>query len=125
MTSAAECMMVLDEHARELDMRSKELARVERDLEPVEEEYRRFVDDFEIGLWQRSQDEEGFKLPSEALRLKLAHKAIDPALYGRYVGLVKSRKRLEQRIRDLKTAVDAQRSILSALKLEMEATGHR
>lgn len=125
MATAAECMTLLDEHARELDTRSKELAATERDLEPVEAEYRKFVDDFEIGLWQRSQDEEGFKLPSEALRLKLAHRSIDPAVLGRYVGLVKRRRRLEQRLRDLKAAVDAQRSILSALKTEMDAVGHR
>lgn len=125
MASAAECMRTLDQLAREIDERSKQLHQVEQQLEPVEEEYRRFVDAFEIGLWQRSQDEAGFRLPSESLRLKLAHQAMDPALLGRYVGLVKSRKRLEQRLRDLKAAVDAQRSLLSAFKVEVEAMGHR
>lgn len=125
MTSAAECMSTLDEQAKELDQRSKQLHTIECQLEPVAERYQKFVDDFEVGLWQRSQDEDDFRLPSEALRLKLAHRAMDPALLGEYVGLNKTRKRLEQRIRDLKAVVDAQRSILSALKLEQEATAHR
>lgn len=125
MASAAECMQTLDSLARELDTRSKELAQTERDLEPVENEYRTFVDDFEVGLWTRSQDEETFKLPSEALRLKLAHREMKPDLLGKYVGLMKRRKRLEQRIRDLRAVVDAQRSILSALKVEQEALAHR
>ena len=38
-------------------------------------------------------------------------------------GFSNSRKRLEKRIGALKTAVDAQRSILSALKSELEAGG--
>lgn len=125
MASAAQVMQTLDALASELDDKSKLLHQTELDLLPVEEDYRRFVDDYEVGLWQRSQDESDFKLPSEALRLKLAHKAMDPALLGRYVGLVKARRRLEQRIRDLKATVDAQRSILSALKVEAEAVSHR
>ena len=57
------------------------------------------------------------------MRLKLAHKAMDPGVLGRYIGLLNSRKRLEKRIGALKSAVDAQRSILSALKSELEAGG--
>lgn len=112
----------LSELAQELGARSVDLARVSRELEAVEEEYRTFVDEYEIGLWQRSEDEDDFKLPSAAMRVKLAHKAMEPALLGRYKGLCASRERLVQRIRDLKAEVEAQRSILSSLKTEMEAT---
>lgn len=125
MATAAEAMAKLDGLSVELGQRSTDLADVERRLEPVEDEYRAFVDNYEVGLWTRSQDEESFRLPSAAMRLKLAERAMDPELLGRYVGYINSRKRLQQRIRDLKAQVEAQRSILSALKVEMEATGHR
>ena len=105
----------LGAQAEELSLRSGELARVSRELEPVEKTYREFVDDFEIGLWKRHEDEEGFKLPPAAMRVKLAHKAMDPALLGRYVGLSHSRGRLVQRIRDLKVEIEAQRSTIQAL----------
>lgn len=113
---------ILSARADELDRLSKSLAQVCRDLEPVENQYRAFVDDHELGLLKRSEDDPNYRLPSAALRLKLAHKAIDTALLGRYMALVSSRARLQQRIRDLKAEVEAQRSILSALKVEMEAT---
>lgn len=120
MSTPAESMQRLSALARELGELSSALADVNRKLDPVENDYTQFVDDFEIGLWRRHEDE-GAKLPSEKLRLKLAHKAMDPALYGRYVGLTKSRERLMKRISDLRVEVDAERSILSALKTEMEA----
>ena len=116
-------MADLNHQAQHLAHLADALADVERQLEKAEAEYQKHVDDFEIGLWQRSQDEDGFKLPSESLRLKLAHKEMDPALLGRYIGLKASRDRLEKRIRNLRTEVDAQRSILSALKTEAEAGG--
>lgn len=120
MTDVAESITKLREFADELDRLSRALNRVEQDLEPVEKEYQTFVDDFEVGLWTKHEDE-GSKLPSEALRLKLAHKKMNPELLGRYVGLVHARKRGEKRIATLKTSVEAQRSILSALKTEAEA----
>lgn len=120
MSDVAECIAKLRECAEELDALSRSLHDTERDLEPVEREYRKVVDDFEVGLWHQHQDA-GAKLPSEALRVKLAEKAMDPALLGRYVGLQMARKRAEKRIRDLRSTVDAQRSILSALKTELEA----
>jgi hypothetical protein len=115
-------MDILAKKATELDDLSKALADVERRLAPVETDYQQFVDDFEIGLWTKHQDEDA-KLPSAAMRLKLARQAMDPELLGRYIGLVKSRERMRERISVLKATVDAQRSILSALKLEMEASG--
>lgn len=120
MSEVLDCIARLRECADELDHLSRSLHQTERDLEPVEREYRAFVDDFEVGLWKQHQDS-GAKLPSEALRVKLAERAMDPVLLGRYAGLVMARKRAEKRIQALKSTVDAQRSILSALKLEVEA----
>lgn len=113
----------LNDLADELGRLSTHLARVERDLEPIEDEFTRHVDDFELGLYQRSIEEDGFKLPSEALRHKMAVRSLPPELYGRRTALVRSRDRMVQRIRDLKVEIEAQRSILSALKLEAEAAG--
>ena len=120
MSDVAECIARLREAADELDGLSRALHEIERDREPVEREYQKFVDDFEVGMWRRHQDI-GEKLPAEKLRVKLAEQAMDPALLGRYVGLQMARKRAEKRIRDLRASVDAQRSILSALKTEAEA----
>lgn len=123
MSDAIEARGRLRDLADELDTRSRQLGDVERELEPVERKYQGFVDDFEVGLWTKYEDSEGkTKLPPEPMRLKLAHKAMDPELLGRYVGLVNARKRLEKRIGALGKTVEAQRSILSALKAELEAT---
>lgn len=120
MTDVADAISALREYASELDGISRALSKIERDIEPVAERYQKFVDDFEIGLWTKSEDE-GAKFPSAAMRLKLAHKAMDPALLGSYVGLVNARERGVQRLRAVKASVEAQRSILSALKVEAEA----
>lgn len=117
-----EVMLRLDALATELGTVSNALAQVERDLEPVEREFRAFVDDYEIGLYEKSINEDGFKLPAEALRQKLAVRAMPPELYGRRTALVHSRDRATRRIATLKVEIDAQRSILSALKEELAAT---
>lgn len=121
MADVAESIAKLSDLADQLDNASRLLAKVERDLEPIEDEYQAFVDNFEIGLWKKHEDE-GAKLPPAGLRLSLAHRAMDPALLGQYVGLMNARKRGDKRVSALKAAADAQRSILSALKVEMEAT---
>lgn len=120
MSDVAESIAKLRECAEELDSLSRALHDTEKRLEPIESEYRTFVDNFEVGLWEKHQDQDA-KLPSAALRVKLAEKAMPPELLGGYVGLVMARKRAEKRIAGLKATVDAQRSILSALKVEAEA----
>jgi hypothetical protein len=115
MNDVIEAIGKLREYAEKLDELSDALTRVERDLEPVAEQYEAFMLDFEVGLWKRHEDE-GAKLPSAAMRVKLAHKAMDPALLGRYVGLTTARKRGQEKIRAVKASAEAQRSILSALK---------
>lgn len=111
----------LDELATELDQRSKELAETERELDPTDEAYEAFVETYECGLWDAHEKDEA-KLPGAELRLKLARRAMDKKLLGRYSMLIRKRKRLEKRISSLKTMVSAQQSILSALKSELEAS---
>jgi hypothetical protein len=113
----------LDDHSIELGKLSGALFEVNQRLETVEREYQDFVDDFEVGLWLKSQEDDGPKLPSEALRSKLARREMAPELLGRRDGLVRKRERIKQRIGDLKMEIEADRSILSALKLEAEASG--
>lgn len=110
-----EVMAALDSLSRELNDLADGMARVARQLEPVEDEYTKFMDGYEITLWTEHV-EDGRKLPPAALRIQLAHKAMDPDLYGRYFALVKSRDRIVKRIAALKTSIEAQRSLLSALK---------
>lgn len=111
----------LQDHAKELDYLSKQLSKVERELEPVEQEHEAFRTAFEAGLWEQHV-EAGAKFPAEGLRLRMAHQAMPAELLGRYVELMGSRRRLMQRIGTLKAVCDAKRSILSALKVELEAS---
>lgn len=121
MTTPSEAIATLDGIAREMDALSASLAKLEREYEPVERAYEDFLSDFETGLWAKHIDD-GDKFPPEKLRVQLAHRAMPTDLYGKYFAFTKSRKRMEKRIGALKSSCDAQRSILSALKMEMEAT---
>ncbi len=111
-------MARLDSYAIELDDLSKKLSDVERKLEPAEQEYEAFIDDFYVGLWADKEQ----KLPGEDMRLRLARHAMPPELLGRYSALLHSRKRMEKRVSSIKASIDALRSILSALKAEMDAS---
>ena len=106
----------------ELNDRSLKLERVEIELEPVEDDYNDFIEGFEADLWERAATEEDVKFPPERVRLALAHRAIDDNLYARYRALKRVRGRHKQRISDLKEIVASQRSIVSAAKLEQEAS---
>jgi hypothetical protein len=108
-------MATLDAMSQELNSLADGLASVARQLEPVQIEVDEYIADFEIGLWEK-HTEQGCKLPAAALRIKMAHRSMKPELYGRYVALVHSRDRMVKRISTLKTSVEAQRSLLSALK---------
>jgi hypothetical protein len=118
----AEVMARLDQLATELDTLSKALAGTERDLEPAEAKYEEFVGDFEAHLWEDSTQGDA-KFPPEKLRLRMAHKAMSAELLGSINAGHAKRKRLEKRIGSLKVQVDAQRSLLSCLKTELEAGG--
>ena len=105
----------LDRMSRELNTLAEGLASVERQLEPVQEEYEQFVADFEINLWEKHTEQDA-KLPAAALRLRMAHRAMAPELYGRWVALTHSRERMIKRISTIKASIEAQRSLLSAMK---------
>lgn len=108
-------MATLDAMSQELNTLADGLASVARQLEPVQEEYDQWVADFEIGLWEK-HTEQGAKLPAASLRLQMAHRKMPPELYGRFVALTHSRDRMVKRISTLKVSVEAQRSLLSAMK---------
>lgn len=122
MTTPLEAREKLDEQAREFGRLSSTLADVSRRLEPIDHEYEEFITNFEVALWKRFVDGDLKRLPSESMRRRLAHAEIDQTLLGRREGLHRSSARLRKRISDLRLEVEAQRSILSALKMEMEAT---
>lgn len=120
MTDPAAVMAKLDQQAAELDELSKGLAVTERKLEPLEAFYAEALDDFEVGCWDRHVKEEA-KLPSADMRERLARRTMPDRVLSERAALLAKRKRLERRIKDLGGAIDAQRSILSALKSELEA----
>lgn len=121
MSTVAEAMQRLDDLSSDLGKLAHTLADVNRALEPVEQEYEQFLDDFETGLWFKHETQDA-KLPPKDMRIRLAHKAMKPELLGQYRGLTNKRDRLRKAISDKKADVDAWRSMLSALKTEMEAT---
>ena len=121
MTDPGSVMVKLDTLAGELDLASKSLSSTEESLERVEASYEEVIGDWEANLWEESQTQE-VRFPPEKLRTRMAHRAMSPELLGSYNSLTAKRKRLERRIASIKVQVDAQRSILSALKEEMAAT---
>ena len=123
MTTPIEALDRLDAHAAELDELSRGLAELQRQLEPIEVKYQDFVDAYEVGLYLKSEEDGGPKLPSEAMRLKLARREMAPELLGRRDGLIRKRDRMSKRIDDLARICNAERSVLSALKTEAEASG--
>ncbi len=124
MSDAATAIATLERCAGELDKLSKFAGMLEEELEPVEREYHDFVDAFEVGCWERHVKDHA-KLPSEAMREKLARAELPTALLGKYGELMSKRRRIQQRIALVKTRVSANQSILSALKTEAEASGYR
>lgn len=122
MSDAVSAMDALDRHAAELDALSNQGAQVERELEPIERQYQDYLDAWEVGAWDRHV-KDGEKLPSEAMREKLARRDLPTVLLGQYGELTARRKRIEKRVAALKTQISAQQSILSAYKLEAEASG--
>lgn len=89
----------------------------------VEQRYQEFVDRYEVELYVKCQEPDGPKWPSEAMREKLARHEMPAELLGWRDGLTRKRGRLMRRIDDLGKIIGADRSILSALKLEAEASG--
>ncbi len=113
-------LVKLDAYASELDGCSRKLAQVEEELEPRNSIYEEAMDDYEAQCWENHEDR-GDKLPPQHMREVLARRSISREIRDQRAVLLSRRKRLEKRIRTLSDLVDAQRSILSALKSEMEA----
>lgn len=111
-------MRKLSDYANLIDKRSDELAATQRELEPIETKYQDFIEAYELTLFDA-----GGKLPSEKLRLALAHRAMPRELLERYRVLTAKRERLKKNISDLKASADSQRSVLSAERVAMEAGG--
>lgn len=120
--SAAVCMERLDAFAVELDELSKGLIVTERRLEPVEAQYTEWLEDYEIHLVEQAQ-EAGEKPPAEKLRETMARRSVPKEIASEYLSLVSKRRRMEKRISAIKTGIEAQRSLLSAYKMEAEGSG--
>lgn len=120
-------MNSLDAASMELDNLSRTLAEVDREIEPLAEWYDLMLEGTAAQLWDDYTEGKITRLPGEDVRKALAHRAIRAdqeraAKLSRYGKLNASRKRLKSRIEELRGTVSAKQSILSALKVEMEAT---
>lgn len=113
----------LDRIARELDDRSKSLWNTEIELSRIREVYDEEFAEYEAEWYRRYRDGED-KWPGEETRHRVfrQEKLKGNEAVRRMLFLERKRARLEDRIRSLGKEADAQRSILSALKVEMEAT---
>lgn len=120
MSEIIDASLTLLQKARELDDLSKRLGQTEIELAPLEAALTEWVEDYHAAAWE-AHIEKDAKLPSEVIRVSLAHKAFDREKYRQILTLRSQRTRRKQRISDLREIVDAQRSIVSALKLEAEA----
>jgi hypothetical protein len=108
--------------AEELNGLSSGMLTVEKELAQIEVEMTVWVEDQQVAMWDRAQNEDGYKLPPEAVRLAIAHRTFEAEKYQRYLTLRAARNRAKQRITDLREIVAAHRSIVSAAKTELEAT---
>jgi hypothetical protein len=120
--SAQGAIAKLEEYAAELDLRSSELHDTQRAVDQWEPKFEEFIRDFEVAMYEEALAKQT-RLPSESLRRQLALKAMPSGFREQYEAAVRKRDRLRKRIADLKSAVDAQRSVLSAEKVAMEAGG--
>ena len=114
-------MTRLSKIASEMGSLSQALHEVEKRMEDIDARYEDHVSDFEVGMFDRYDAGEG-KWPSEETRERLARRTMDADLKREHDRLHAARARAEKRIRHLTKEADAQRSVLSALKVEMEAT---
>src|SRR5947209_10829810 len=105
----------LSKLANDLDNYSRALGQVEAQLEPLEIAYEEHMADHELALWE-AHNERGEKLPPQGLRDRMAYKALPYEMRQNRAVLLSKRKRMEKRLAAIKTEIDAQRSLLSALK---------
>ena len=121
MTSVAEEIQILTGYANRLDELSKLQTELLRELEPVSFLLEQALLLYEATVWKAHMNENK-KLPPKGVREALGHQQVDPSVISRYTRLTNDSHRVEKEISHLKALIDARRSILSALKLELEAT---
>jgi hypothetical protein len=121
MSDVAAASRTLMVKAEELDNLSKVLTKTEHELGPLEAELTLHEEAFEATCWD-DHVQNDVKLPPQKTREALARRSFDEAKYSRILALRAARTLTKRRIGDLKEIVDAQRSIVSALKLELEAS---
>lgn len=121
MADPLEALNRLDALARELDAVSRSLAEVEKKLEPAEALHDDFAEEFLVHLHEEALANNQ-RLPRQEVCDALARRQMPTEIRKEYDHLLALRRRGERRLSALKSSVDAQRSILSALKTELEAT---
>lgn len=99
-----------------LEQLGVELANIETELEPVQKAHDTFVEDFKAGLWEQHLAGELKRMPAEDVRLALAYKQMPTTLRGKFAGLKQRRERCLNAISRTRAQIEANRSILSALK---------
>lgn len=119
--SVGSCITALTSISDDLLSLSAALLEVEKKLQPLERAYEEEFADFEAGMFERYEAGEG-KWPGEETRERLYRRTMPQEHRQELMRLQAARKRAEKRLASLKAAADAQRSILSALKVEMEAS---
>lgn len=120
--SVGDCVINLSAIADELVTLSQSLQVIEKEhLYDLERAYEQGLMDFEAGLFERYEKGEG-KWPGEETRERLYRRTMPVDQLNDLMRYQAARKRAEKRIASLKAAADSWRSILSALKVEMEAT---
>lgn len=127
---AAQVMADLDAFATDLDAMSKALAQVEREREPLQKWHDDVVEAMTAHTWRQHAAGELKRLPSAAVVEALAREKMREQAEGlvrleHLAKLTASRKRLQARTTELASAISARQSILSMLKLELQAGGAR
>lgn len=126
--SVGSALRNLDRISRDIGAKASELHEVNMEIEPLEAWWEEYLGDFEAALLASDR-----RMPSEKTRDRQCRRQLlrdetplgqgtyaDHARY--YFQLQAKRARLKERIANLKAEADAQRSVLSALKVELEAT---
>ena len=120
--SVGDCVSNLSAIADELVTLSQSLQVIEKDhLYELERAYEQGLMDFEAGMFERYEKGEG-KWPGEETRERLFRRQMPTDALNELMRYQAARKRAEKRIASLKAAADSWRSILSALKVELEAS---
>jgi hypothetical protein len=103
-----------------LDSTSRELARLARELEPLEATYASELETFVADLWTKYGTGEIRTWPGEETRVALFHAHLRESaggleLLAKLTPLRARRKRLDDRLADVRSGVSARQSILKGL----------